>query len=223
MNPVLRKNKPGHQPIWTNEELLAGFNHFLELYGHYPSSHEIDEFPYLPSARSIQRTHGGLIKLRQTLIPEEHPSLASGVYRSIVAKRMWVNGRDLEDKFYKQLVSNFKQISVHEHRLIRPAGVSSDFFIYLSETDGAVIDIFYAHSMRNLVNIVNIKLKRYLLIDKETYLVVVGNSGIEHESLLSKMQNKRIPLPSHVQIVSEQYFFDVIMPKLKARSQFVVN
>ncbi|MCA9342635.1 hypothetical protein KC950_01320 [Candidatus Saccharibacteria bacterium] len=57
------------QNSWTKDELRAGFEKFKNINGRYPTSHEIDSFPYLPSARSIQRTFGGLVEIRQQVIP----------------------------------------------------------------------------------------------------------------------------------------------------------
>lgn len=218
----LRQNKAGHQLPWTKEELLSGLNYFKELNGHFPSSHEIDDFQYLPSARSIQRAHGGLVNLRKELIPLEHSNLTTGAYRSSVAKLMFADGRKYEEKFYKYLINHFEEISVHEHKLIRPGGVSCDFFIYLTENDGIVIDIFYAFNMRNLINIVNIKLKRYSLVEQETYLVVVGNPDIEKEALFQKMEARRVPLPSHIRVVSEDHFNEEILQDIKNRSQYTL-
>ena len=219
----LRKNKPGYQNVWSNDELLAGLNHFKELHGHYPSSHEVDDFPYLPSARSIQRTHGGLVGLRRELLPLENGNLTKGKYRSAVAKNMNKNGRDYETKFYGELVKHFEEISIHEHKVMRPGGVSCDFFIYLAEDDGVVVDIFYANSIKNLINVINIKLKRYVLINKKTYLVVVGNPNIDDEQLLKKMENRRSSLPDHVVVATEKYFFEQIVPKLQSSSRYALG
>lgn len=86
-----------------------------------------------------------------------------------------------------------------------------------------MIDIFYADSVINLVNVVNIKLKRYSLITPHTYLVVVGNSDITQEDINSKVANRRIPLPSHISVVSEGYFKQEIIPELHLQSQFSKN
>ena len=52
----LRKQDPpgiGQPTEWSLENLKDGVRYFYELEGHYPSSVEIDNFPYLTSERSI--------------------------------------------------------------------------------------------------------------------------------------------------------------------------
>jgi hypothetical protein len=215
----LRKSGLG-QSVWTKDELRAGFTEFRKLHSRYPTAHEIDAFPYLPSARSIQRTFGGLVNIRKELFPKEISNYTKGSHRSGVAKKTFANGRTLEKAFYEYLVGKFEEIAIHEHKLIRPGDVSSDFYIYLNSTDGIVIDIFYADSLLNLINVVNIKLRRYSLITPPTYLVVVGNPLITQEEIATKVANRKVPLPSHISITSESYFKQSVIPDLRKQSEY---
>lgn len=214
----LRVNKPGNQAMWSKEELLAGLHYFYELNGSFPTAHEIDTFKYLPSSRSIQRSYGGLVKLRSELLPSEIANYTKGSYRSQTAKRTYANGRAYERAFFEYLTSKFKEIAVHEHKLIRPGDVSCDFFIYMDDNTGVAIDIFYADSIVNLINVVNIKIKRYRLIQPRTYLVCVGNESITQVAIAAKTSNRQAPLPDHVFLVSEEYFKDVVIPQLQQQS-----
>jgi len=216
----LRKNRVGNQSPWKENELLAGLMYFYELNGKYPSAHEIDAFDYLPSSRSIQRSYGGLQELRRRLIPDEIDNFTKGEYRKRVASRTFASGRALEALFYGYLTTIFRPISIHEHKLIRPGNVSCDFYIYLSEQVGIIIDVFYAESIINLVNIVNIKLKRYNLVDEETYLILVGNEQITQALIDAKTHNRQVPLPTHIKIITEQYFKDSVVPYLQTRSEY---
>lgn len=216
----LRRYAVGFQQPWAKKELLAGLQHFQRLHGRFPTAQEIDSFPYLPSSRSIQRAYGGLVALRKELLPQEIANYTTGVHRSEKAHIAYTNSRNYEDTFYKYLIDNFAEIAVHEHKVIRPGSVSSDFYIYLSPNTGIVVDIFYADSLRNLVNVVNIKLKRYVLISQETYLVVVGNEAIDAGELVAKMGNKKHPLPRHISVLTEHEFKALVIPELKARSTY---
>lgn len=218
----LRKAINGTQSSWTKDELRAGFNYFKELHQRYPTAHEIDTFEYLPSARSIQRTFGGLVNLRKELFPEEISNFTIGTHRSGVAKHTFANGRSLEEQFFNYLTTHFLEVAVHEHKVIRPGYVNSDFYIYLDAKIGVVIDIFYADSVINLINVVNIKLKRYSLITLETFLVTVGNPSLTQEMIDQKTENRKNPLPSHISICAEGYFKDHVIPSLKKRSTFAL-
>jgi hypothetical protein len=216
----LRKNKLGSQPPWSKEELLAGLEYFFELNRRFPTAHEIDSFEYLPSSRSIQRSYGGLVKLRSELLPLEISNYTRGEYRSERAKRTYANGRDYERQFYELLLTKFEEIAVHEHKLIRPGDVSSDFFVYLKPDKGVVIDVFYADSIINLINVVNIKLKRYVLVTPETYLILVGNNQITQEEIDIKNANRRLTLPSHIYVITEEFFCESVLPDLESRSDY---
>lgn len=216
----LRKNKVGNQSPWTDGELLAGFSRYFELYGKYPSAHEVDTFEYLPSSRSIQRSYGGLQQLRKRLIPDGIENYTKGEYRKAVASQTFATGRALEALFYGYLTTIFKEVAIHEHKLIRPGDVSCDFYIYTSEHEGVITDVFYADNIINLVNIINIKLKRYVLVDEETYLIVVGNESIDQKMVDSKTYNRQKPLPSHIHVVTEQHFKDSIIPTIRMKSGF---
>lgn len=216
----LRRNKLGNQPEWSKAELLAGLQYFFRQYGRFPTAHEIDAFDFLPSSRSIQRTHGGLVNLRNELLPGHITNYTQGEYRSQKAKETYAQGRDFERDFYSYLVTVFQPIAVHEHKVIRPGNVNCDFYIYQTLGHGIIIDIFYAKSLVNLINIVNIKLKRYTLVDEPTYLVVVGNDSISQVSIDHKTENRRIALPSHVVVCCDEYFRSVIVPKLASQSDY---
>lgn len=87
-NKHLRSNIVVQKKRWTDDELLAGFQNYYESYGHYPSAHEIDAYDYLPSSRSIQRSYGGLPKLRKRLLPAAEHDYTRGPKRSAKAKHM---------------------------------------------------------------------------------------------------------------------------------------
>jgi len=218
----LRKATNGIQIPWTKDQLRAGFDHFRKVNNRYPTSHEIDAFDYLPSARSIQRSFNGLVNIRKELFPDEIANFTTGAHRSDIAKRTYANAKHLEEQFYNYLVNEFSEIAIHEHKVIRPGNVNCDFFIYLNENTGIVIDIFYAESIINLINIVNLKMKRYLLISPETYLVVVGNTSINQQNIDLKIRNRKIPVPTNIKIVCEEYFKKQIIPKIKKRSEFSI-
>ena len=220
MRNLRKSSKAGGQEQWTKEEIKAGFEYYKELYNKYPSAQEIDEFPYLPSARSIQRTYGGLVKIRKELCPGEVSDYTRGKYRSRVASKTYATGTSLEADMFDFLTAHFLEIAVHEHKVIRPGNVNSDFYIYLNNSTGVVIDIFYAENIRSLISVVNIKVKRYSLISQKTLLVVVGNPDISQSDINEKIKNKKNPLPPHIQVFSEKYFKEVAVPKIKQYSKY---
>lgn len=219
MNSSLRRARVG-QKNWTKEQILAGVEYFFELYGRYPTAIEIDRFEYLPSSRSIQRSYGGLVSLRVELIPESHADFTKGSYRSNVAKMANHRAQKYEEEFYNFLSLHFDFIAIHEHKVIRPGGISSDYFVYFDENKGAVIDLFYAQDIRSLAGIIGIKLKRYILLPYEIYFILVGNPAITKEQIDILIARRKIALPSHITIDTEYNFKHSSVLKLKLRSKY---
>jgi hypothetical protein len=213
----LRKTKIGKQPMWTLEELGIGLEHYKELYGKYPSAEEIDKFEFLPSSKSIQRSHGGLVAVRTKLGFED--SLidhTKGPVRSEKAKTMYKNGTDYEFTFYKFLVNLIPEVRVHEHKILRPGGVCCDFFIYTSQSSGFAIDIFYAQDISSLQKQVRIKTLRYKNVSYETYYVLVGNESITQEEINSMLNNRKSFLPQHITVLTEVKFKMILNQKIEA-------
>lgn len=62
-NSKLISNK--RQRNWTDELIKSGIDKFIEENGKMPTAADFDTTPYLPSARQVQRLHGGLAKIKR--------------------------------------------------------------------------------------------------------------------------------------------------------------
>jgi hypothetical protein len=74
---------------------------FYDQHNRYPTSNEIDAFEYLPTSRTIQRSHGGLVNLRKKLLLGEISDHTTGDYRSEVARKADKRAKHYEEEFYK--------------------------------------------------------------------------------------------------------------------------
>jgi hypothetical protein len=95
---------------------------------------------------------------------------------------------------------------IHEHKVIRPGDVSCDFFIYTSDTEGVVLDLFYAADLINVSNIINIKYKKYLGVKFSVLFIVVGNEKISQSAIDNMVKNRKISLPAFMKVVNESEF-----------------
>ena len=218
--PNIQKRKDGkatYRQRWSLKNIRDGFLYFYDLHNHYPVAYEIDDFNYLPSARSIQRTHGGLRMVRKKLsIGEE--DYACGDFRAIQASKADKRALLYEMEFYNFLISRVPEVRVHEHKIIRPGNINSDFFIYTTDKFGIVLDLFYARDIRILGGIINIKLKRYININYQTFFILVGNDSIPQFKIDLLVKNRKNKLPPHIKVVTEDYFkinFQSIIDKYK--------
>ncbi len=207
--------------LWTIDEVRAGFLYYHQLFSRYPTAHEIDAFEYLPSSRSLQRSFGGLVDIRRKLnLPIEN--YTKGESRSVKAKEADERARIYEEEFFLFLTNHFQEIAIHEQKVIRPGNVRSDYFIYLKSNTGVIIDVFYANSLRNMSNIISIKLKTYVKLKQQVYFVLVGNPNISNDDVMKQTLNRVNPLPSNIQVVTEKYFKSDITPLLKQHSNFAL-
>lgn len=220
---MLRKALQGGTFSWSDEELVAGFKKFYEVNGHYPNAYEVDQFEYLPSSRSIQRSYGGLVVLRKRLFPDAISSYTSGEYRKKVASDMYKRAQVYEERFYDKLCTIFQEIAIHEQKRIRPGSVASDFFVYLNPLEGVCIDTFYAKDIRSIANIVNIKLKRYAPLKCKVLLVVISEFGLNQQMIDAQVANRSNHLPEHVSVVTEDYFWGKSIKQMSEASRYLAN
>jgi hypothetical protein len=70
------------------------------------------------------------------------------------------------------------------------------------------------------LGIINIKLRRYILVTEDTYLIVVGNPNIKQEDVDFRMKNKKVPLPTHIRVVTADYIYTEVIPYLLQKSDY---
>ena len=195
---------------WSLDNLRDGFLYFLKINGRLPTAHEIDKFDFLPSSRQIQRKFGGLEKLRDELNLGGPNNFTKGEYRSGIAKKTYERAVDYEERFYYYLISLIPEIRVHEQHRMRPAKKSVDYFIYTNEFSGVGIDLFYADSVINMQNVVNVKLKTYEKVEDPLYLIVINNKNITQEQIDDSMKNRKSSLPKNIKVLTEDIFINNI-------------
>lgn len=220
MEVILRLSKPGHQQNWTKEEVLTGLNHFYKLYSRYPTAIEIDSFEYLPSSRSIQRQFGGLVALRRELIPNSHSNYTQGEHRSSVASEASRRAAKYEEEFYNFLCSHFDPVAVHEHKIMRPGNIASDYFVYFSPDKGLVLDLFYAKDLRSLGGVINIKNKRYASLPFKIIFVLVGNDDINIKTVRDLLARRKKSLPDNILVDTESNFKNSTIFQVKPLSDY---
>lgn len=134
--------------LWTKEKINEAFQKFINENGYMPTAREIDELPYLPSSRQLQRKFGGLPKIRENLgYKDIH--LGKGVYRSKIANAVGKRGRLNELKLEKILKDIFGEPFVHAEKRYGISGMRLDFYVYCP-TGNFGVDIFETHRKGDL-------------------------------------------------------------------------
>ncbi len=206
MSKALNKRKDNAKGRWTIDKIEKGILEFFDRYHKYPTTLDFDKVDFLPSSRLIQRNFGGIVKLKEVLKINDVKNCSKGEYRSKIAKAIYNESVEYEQIFYKFLITKFPEISVHEHKILRPGHICCDFFIYTSTNKGFAIDIFYAKDTFSLTGVVNIKCKRYATLNFPIYFILVGNNFIKQCDIDVLLYNKKNMLPNNIKVITEEEF-----------------
>lgn len=199
---------------WSFDNLKDGFQYFFDLYARYPTAMEVDSFSFLPSARSIQRSFGGLEALRSKLgLSDIH--FGKGKFRSKIAFRVNKRGRQSEIELESALRSQFGEMFVHTERFInKDTKCRVDFFVFSPDGNFAV-DVFYPDTFFTFMRNINSKEKKYKFAGGVDLYLVVANPNIEQTEIERYKLAKKNQLAANIQIVGLGVFFDAIRSKRK--------
>ncbi len=205
-----RTGKARSNGTWTVERIRGGFERFRKENGRLPTSYEIDDCPYLPTARLIQLKFGGLRSLRESLGYQE-TDFGSGDSRSQISAMVVKRGLQAECDLEKYLVGRFGEVFVHTEKRFGRGRQRVDFVVY--SPDGAFgIDVFCAENLRDMQIHLNIKLRRYVDFPKHVRLfLVVANAGFAQADIDRYCSGlSRLKGSSSVQVVSLTSLYEAL-------------
>ncbi len=197
--------------IWTLEKLKQGFAKFHAEHGRYPTSHEIDAYPHLPSSRQIQRRFaGGLPALRQELKLSGPLDFTKGEYSSDRARTINKRGYAAETEVYTALIKHFGKICVHREYLFSDDGRSRTDFLVYHEGGSFAVDVFYPKDYYTLIGCINSKLKNWrgTTLDtlKTPLIFLMMNEAIPAKRVEQFLERKKNPLAPHQQLLTPIQF-----------------
>ncbi|HEY4496655.1 MAG TPA: hypothetical protein VI432_00715 [Candidatus Paceibacterota bacterium] len=180
---------------WTIEQVEAGLRHFFDASGRYPTATEIDDYSFLPTNRTIERSFGGIIALRKKLRLGNEYDFRAGRHSSRRAHIINKRSNNLENEVYMYLCDKFHKEFVHrEYLFTDDARTRADFFVYVHDND-FLVDVFCPSSLRNLTLCVNVKLKKYqnspTLIGKTPLIFLQMNKSISQDKINEVLASKK--------------------------------
>jgi hypothetical protein len=193
--------------IWTKDKIKEGFEKFFKENGRLPTALEIDKLDYLPSSRQIQRSFGGLEKLRADL-GYENTHFGKGFHRSQIATKSNIRGRDSEIKLERVLKDKFGEVFVHTEKIFDDSKNRADFYIYSPDFNFG-IDIFYTENIHGLQGNINIKINKYKNFKDKLYFVV-GNNLFKQSELDKYNSLKREDINIDFRIVNLDELYKLI-------------
>lgn len=187
---------------WNENKIKEGFQKFFNEYGRYPMALEVDNYPFLPSSRQIQRRFGGLPSLRR-LLGLKIQNYGKGRKRSETA--------DLIGNRSLRFENNIKEflICVHEQKHFNNTSKKRlDFFVYAKNRKFGV-DVFYPKDYHSFVGCINSKMKNYTKTIFEIILVQI-NSSLSDHYITVLTQKKKTEWNPLIKIMTEKKFLDFI-------------
>jgi hypothetical protein len=170
--------------LWSEEKIRSGFEEFKRTHGRYPTSHEIDDHPGLPSRKLIERKFGGLVKFRERLGIAKNADFTTGIHSSERAERVIKITRSSKDRAYEYLCDQFGRDKVH--REYAPVDDRRSRFDFLVQTDARdlFIDVLSPKDRRSLVGCLNKKRKALSAFNAgEKIVLVVMTKDITDEEI----------------------------------------
>lgn len=196
---------------WSLESLRDGLRYFFDLHGRYPKATEVDNFDFLPSARSIQRSFGGLQSLRKKF-GHEDIHFGKGKFRSEISRLVNPRGRRRELKIEQLLRNKFGEVFVHTEKFFNSTKCRVDFYVY-SPGGNFGVDVFDTDTRHNFMTNINSKKRKYGNFTDELYFLVM-NESFQQRDLDSYVQSMKRPLPLGAYIVNLETFLGLIEQKV---------
>jgi hypothetical protein len=194
--------------IWTLEKVRDGFEKFYKINNRYPVAYDVDDCDYLPSSRQIQRSFGGLLNLRKNL-GLKIENYGQGMQRSNLVSSFNIRGRQYENIVFNLLKEYFDDKFIHVEKPTSKEGCDDeynskdryDFYVYAKPNNFAV-DVFGTDATRGVVNIMNIKEKKYRKINsKENLYFVYFGDNIIKDKVKKWMLARKIKFPPNWQVI----------------------
>jgi len=187
----------------TLDNVREGLERFNRKHGHYPSAHEIDDCPYLPSSRQIQRKLGGLKKSREVLNLSDL-DYRSGSRRQAMINRFLKLFMSAEKETREFLDKRYGEICVHEEKKYGDGRNRVDFFVYGKEN--FAVEVFNTYSLRNLIANLNIKLHRFNGFPFKLYFVVTCGEFSQGSIDVLIHKKKNLPTPANMKCLTLEEF-----------------
>ena len=182
------KNRYEVPVVWTIENIKIGLDRFISESGHLPTAYEVDDCPYLPSSRQIQRRFGGLSKLREQL-GYDQIHLGRGSNRGDSSRKTGLRGGNAEDELEKLLVAKFGELFVQSEKRFGVKRNRIDFLIY-AKNALIGIDVFATDEKRTIIKNVAVKIPKYISFPSHIPLFfVVWSDAISDDEITNAVKN----------------------------------
>lgn len=193
---------------WNLENIKNGLEKFYKSNERYPTSHEVDQSPNLPSSRQIQRRFGGLVELRKVLNLSGPLDFTKGEYSSTRAKTINSRAHEKEMIIYKYLINIFGVPFVHrEYFFTDDRRARTDFFVHCQNGNFSV-DVFFPKDKYSLSVCLNSKMRTYgddLMLQYPVIFLML-NDAISKEEVSRAVENKKYKLSSYQKVMGMAEF-----------------
>lgn len=206
------KDKSKFHISWNLNNIIEGFKYYYHENKRWPSHLDINQCPYLPNVKTLERKFGGITTIRKLLGLKE-TDYSKGIVRSEIAKKIGRRGYELEEKVYKMLCNRFHEPFVHYQSRVKMNGylsINVDFIVFHSAGKFA-IDVFYPEGdKKHFSNNVSIKYRIYKNFPYILYLCI-GNEKISEIMIQVNINSSKNLRNSYVRLISFKNFLNEII------------
>jgi len=200
----------------TKTSIEQALTDFIRENKREPTILEIDKDPRFPSARTIQRSYGGIKKLRQEL-GLKTINFSAGDTRRKTAYEIGKRSEQNESDMYKFLLSNYEPMAVHrQYMYTDDRRCTSDFAVWNRIPNHRdVIDVFYPKDETNFVGCVNSKQRKHNSLQEHyvsgtfTVWFVCLNEDITQDTIDKIINNKKNTMMEYQRVVSYDTFKEI--------------
>lgn len=167
-----------------------------------PTVLDIDQCEYMPSARTIQRRLGGVVKLRNR-------DLRTGKDRADTLMAVRERWEESTSHFDSLLKEKFEEKDIHYERPITVGGLKrTDYYIW----GFGSIDIFYPSQFHGLRGCVQHKLKKYKGLKDSRFPIyfVCLNAEFSQETINKMIANKKQKVPKFIHVLTLAEFQKIL-------------
>jgi len=195
---------------WSLDNIVCGFEHFRQLHGRYPMSHDLTTCEYLPNVKTLNRKFGSLINIRKQLGIHES-DLRVGTHRSNISKKIGERGFNAEQNLYSTLISKFHEPFVHNQSrvVVNKKHLKVDFLVFHKHGKFAV-DVFHPESERGHFS-TNVSVKYRTYADFPfTFFLVVANEEVGQSQINENTSRAIAHRPDNISLIRMDDFIEQI-------------
>lgn len=199
----------------SKQRIIQSILDFKDKKGRYPATYDFENEPSLPSARTMQRRYGGIVKFKKEMGIKNSDN-RKGKTRTNKAKEINDRNNKIQHTIIKVLERNFSARNVRQNFApYEDNKINIDYVLYnpdQNKNEAIGFEMFYPSTKNNINGCLNVKTHKKQTLEeiigfKTKFYFVVTNPEFTQKEIDKIMDNKKIPVKC-TKVLSLQTFYD---------------